>query len=91
MTHFLSPSWKASLQLEFPPTELDSAQETVSGKVVNEIVSFLEVVYTLKTGTAVEDGDPILKLLRRVYHPEIQLGVGIHSELDFLVKRPLYL
>ncbi len=34
--------------------------------------------YTLKTGTPVEDGDPISKLLRRVFCPEIQLGVGIH-------------
>ena len=38
--------------------------------------------YTLKTGTPVEDGDPILKLLWGVSCPEIQLGVGIHSELD---------
>ena len=33
---------------------------------------------TLKTGTPIEDGDPILKLLRIVSRPEMQLGVGIH-------------
>ncbi len=38
--------------------------------------------YTLKTGMPVEEGDSILKLLRRVSRPDIQLGVGIHSELD---------
>ena len=37
-------------------------------------------VYTLKTGIPVEEGDSILKLLRRVSRPDIQLGVGIHSE-----------
>ncbi len=37
--------------------------------------------YTLKTGIPVEEGDSILKLLQRVSRPEIQLGVGIHSEL----------
>ncbi len=40
--------------------------------------------YTLITGIPVEEGDSILKLLRRVSRPEIQLGMGIHSELDFL-------
>ncbi len=35
--------------------------------------------YTLKTGTPVEDGDPISKLLRGVSCPEIQLGAGIHE------------
>ncbi len=39
-------------------------------------------MYTLKSGTPVEDGDPILKLLRGVSRLEIQLGVDIHSELD---------
>ncbi len=36
---------------------------------------------TLKSGIPAEDGDSILKLLPRVSHPEIQLGVGIDSEL----------
>ena len=40
--------------------------------------------YTLKTGISVEDVDSILKLLRRVSCPEIQLRVAIHSELDFI-------
>ncbi len=44
-------------------------------------------MHTLKTGTPVEDGDPILKLLQRVSCPEIQFGVGIHSELDFFPNR----
>ncbi len=35
--------------------------------------------YTLKTGTPVEDLEPILKSLRGVSRPEIQLGLGIHS------------
>ncbi len=35
---------------------------------------------------SVEDGDPILKLLWGVSSCEIQLEVGIHSELDFLVN-----
>ena len=39
--------------------------------------------HTLKTGTPVEDGDSNFKLLREVSRPEIQLGVGTHSELDF--------
>ena len=34
-----------------------------------------EHIYTLKTGTPVEDEDPILKLLWRVSHAEIQLHV----------------
>ena len=34
-------------------------------------------------GIPVEEGDSILKLLRRVFRPEIQLGVGFYSELDF--------
>ncbi len=38
---------------------------------------------TLKTGIPVEEGDSILKLLWRVSHPEIQLGVGFDSELDY--------
>ena len=42
----------------------------------------LRIGYTLKTGTPVEDGDPIFKLLQGVSRPEIQLGVGIHSKLD---------
>ncbi len=45
-------------------------------------VSFDNSYYTLKTGIPIEEGDSILKLLRRVSRPEIQLGVGIHSELD---------
>ncbi len=40
--------------------------------------------YTLKTGIPVEEGDCILKLLRRLSRPEIQLGVAFHSELDFI-------
>ena len=39
---------------------------------------------TLKTGIPVEEGDSILKLLWRVFRPETQLGVGIHSELDII-------
>ncbi len=42
-------------------------------------------------------GDTILKLLWGVSRPEIQLGVGIHSEFvldkdvhDILIKKPLY-
>ncbi len=35
--------------------------------------------YTLKTGVPVEEGDSILKLLRRVSRPQIQLGV-VHSD-----------
>ncbi len=31
---------------------------------------------TLKTGIPIEDVDPILKLLRGVSHPEIQLGIS---------------
>ena len=34
--------------------------------------------YTLKTGIPIEEGDCILKLLRRVSRPEIQLGVAFH-------------
>ncbi len=33
-----------------------------------------------KTGTPVEDVDPISKLLRGVSHPEVQLGVDIHGQ-----------
>ncbi len=42
---------------------------------------------TLKTGIPVEEGDSILKLLQRVSRPDIQLWVGIHSELhvDFFL------
>ena len=40
--------------------------------------------YTLKTVIPVEEGNSILKLLLRVSRPEIQLGVGNHSELDFI-------
>ncbi len=45
---------------------------------------FTMVQYTLKTYIPVEEGDCILKLLRRVSRPEIQLGVAFHSELDLL-------
>ena len=38
---------------------------------------------TLKTDIPIEDLDPILKLLRGVSRPDIQLGVASHSELDF--------
>ena len=41
------------------------------------------IQYTLKTGTPVEDIDPILNLLWGVSRPEVQLGVDIHSELDY--------
>ncbi len=44
-------------------------------------------ICTLKTGIPAEDVDPILKLLRGVSRPEIQLGVAIHSELDFLTSQ----
>ena len=37
---------------------------------------------TLNTGTPVEDGVFILKLLRGVSRPEIQLGLAIYSECD---------
>ncbi len=39
---------------------------------------------TLKTGITVEERVCILKLLRRVSRPEIQLGVAFHSELYFI-------
>ena len=42
--------------------------------------------YTLKTAIPIEDVDPILKLLRGVSCPEIQLGVAIHSELETVAK-----
>ncbi len=45
---------------------------------------FVELVYSLKTGIPIEEGDSILKLLRRVSHPEIQLGVVFDSEFEFL-------
>ncbi len=35
--------------------------------------------YTLKTGIPVEEGDSFLKLLQRVSHPEIQLGVVFYG------------
>ncbi len=38
--------------------------------VTDILINFL---YSLKTGTSVEDGDPILKLLQGVSRPEIQL------------------
>ena len=50
-------------------------------------MGFLTSNYTLKTGIPIEEGDSILKLLRRVSRPEIQLGMGIHSELDFFQVR----
>ena len=40
--------------------------------------SYKGVDYTVKTGTPVEDGDSVLKLLRGLSHPEIQLGMDIH-------------
>ncbi len=43
---------------------------------------FSVLFYTLKTGIPIEEGDSILKLLRRVSRPERQLGVVFHSELD---------
>ena len=46
------------------------------------VVKFLMLRYALKTGIPVEEGDSILKLLQRVSHPEIQLGVGFHSEFS---------
>ena len=39
------------------------------------------LIHTLKTGIPVKERDCILKLLRRVSRPEIQLGVAFHSEL----------
>ncbi len=44
---------------------------------------------TLKTGIPIEEGDSILKLLRRVSRPRIQLGVGIHSDFTFQVRSKL--
>ena len=40
-------------------------------------------LYILKTGIPFEEEDSILELLRGVSFPVIELGVGIHSELDF--------
>ncbi len=40
----------------------------------------------LKTGIPIEEGDSLLKLPRRVSHPEIQLGVVFYSELDFITS-----
>ena len=40
--------------------------------------------YTLNIGTPVKDGDSILKLLKVVSRPGIQLGVGIHTITEFL-------
>ena len=37
-------------------------------------------LYTLKTGTLIEDGDSVLKLLLGVSRPEIQLWVGIYQD-----------
>ncbi len=45
--------------------------------------AYVSHIHTLKTGIPVEEGDCILKLLRRVSCPEIQLGVAFHSESDF--------
>ncbi len=45
-------------------------------------MGFLTSNYTLKTGIPIEEGDSILKLLRRGSRPEIQLGLGIYSKLD---------
>ncbi len=68
--------------------------------VINDLWHFLcqstrikGTAYTLKTGIPVEDADPMLKLLRGVYHPKIQLGVGIHSKLQHHknLKKPLHL
>ncbi len=39
--------------------------------------------HTLKTGTPVDDGDSILRLLWGVSPPEIQLRVGIYSEFQW--------
>ncbi len=44
------------------------------------------IPYTLKTGTPGEEGNPILKLLRGVSRPEIQLEMGIHSEHLYVSK-----
>ncbi len=44
------------------------------------------LTHTLKTGIPIEEGDSIFKFLRRVSRPEIQLGVVIHSELDFIIN-----
>ena len=50
---------------------------------------------TLKTGIPVEEGDCILKLLRRVSHPEIQLGVVYFSSQEqiayFLTQEAVYI
>ncbi len=42
--------------------------------------SFHSSAHTFKTVIPIAEGDSILKLLQRVSRPEIQLGVGIHSE-----------
>ncbi len=48
--------------------------------------------YTLKTGTPAGDGYSILKLLRGVSHPEIQLGVGIYgNSISDDKQRPIML
>ncbi len=41
----------------------------------------MNITYTLKTGIPVEEADSILKLLRRVSRPEIQLGVVFYLML----------
>ncbi len=46
---------------------------------IHQIMCRRQNIYTLKTGTLVEDGDPILKLLRGVSHPKVQLGVGTNE------------
>ncbi len=38
--------------------------------------------YTLKTGIPVEEGDRILKLLRRVSRPEIQISMDVNYMLS---------
>ena len=45
------------------------------------LAKFVHCKYTLKTGTCifVDEGDSISKLLRRVSHPEIPLGVGFYG------------
>ncbi len=54
------------------------------------VLHFDTHLITLKTGIPVEEGDCILKLLRRVSHPEIQSGVAFHSELDFINCNGIY-
>ncbi len=42
---------------------------------------YIILYLTLKTGMPVEEGDSILKLMRSISRPEIQLGVGFYAQV----------